>query len=177
MKNLRLVNIIWFQIGWWSLVLFASFGQQEIGLIIMAALVALHFYTLSTHRTRDLWLMKACAALGVAGDLLLMRLEIISWPPSQSFPFWLIGLWFLFPLTLPYSFRPFLQKSATLPLLAVGAALSYLAGVSLQVLEFPLPIVTTALLLSAVWTFYLFVFRIFLKTVDKKILNDQPVNS
>ncbi len=177
MKNLRLLNILWFQIGWWSLVLFASFGQQEIGLIIMAALVALHFYYLSTHRARDLWLMKVCTIFGVAGDLLLMHLEVISWPSSQAFPYWLIGLWFLFPLTLPYSFRPFLQNSATLPFLAVGAALSYLAGVSFQVLEFPLPILTTAFLLSAVWTFYLFIFRLFLNTVDKKILKIQPVNS
>jgi len=170
MKNLKLINIIWFQTGWWSLVLLASIDQQELGLVIMALLLLLHFSKISTNKPRDLWLMKSCAALGVGCDLMLMNFEVISWPASKSFPYWLIGLWFLFPLTLPYSFRPFLKNISTLPFLATGAALSYLAGASFQVLEFPFAIFHSAWILTLVWTFYLFAFRFFLETVERKTL-------
>lgn len=151
MRKLNLVNLLGFQLGWWGLVFSARNQSQEWGLTLALLLVLIHFWLFSSYRRRDHWLLKACAIWGISADILLIQIGFIGFPPSHQFPFWLLGMWTLFPLTLPYSFHPLLSRTHLRPLLALGAALSYLAGESLGVLNFPYGALITGMSLSLVW--------------------------
>ncbi len=168
-KILFLLNLFGFQLGWWSLVISASYEKEVIGLIIMAILISLHFIFTSQNRSRDLWLMKACSVIGILGDSLLFLTGVLKTTNgSLIIPYWLIGLWFLFPLTLPYSFKEMLNRTRFLPLLALGAAVSYYAGVGLQVLFLGEPLLLSLGLITLFWLFYLVIFRQLLGFISKK---------
>ena len=52
----RLINVIWFQVGWWSLLLSAQIGKSILGLAISVILLGLHFVLLSNNKKRDMCL-------------------------------------------------------------------------------------------------------------------------
>lgn len=151
MRSSSLINIISFQLGWWTLVISARSQNQEWGLLLALTLFVLHFLFYSNHRRRDHWLVKIIAIWGFGADVFLIKLGLMSFPPSHDFPYWLVGMWILFPLTLPYSFHKLLFNIRLRPLLALGAALSYLAGEGLGVLIFPFGWLTTGIILTGIW--------------------------
>ncbi len=155
-----MVNLLWFQFGWWTLVLTASHGYDWLGFCVCLFLLGLHFQWLSNNKKRDLIVLIAAASLGISGDFLLIRLGVFNIPdPDTFFPIWLTGLWLLFPLSLPYSMKALLQRSVLLPGMAVAAGFSYYAGTYFGILITPEPIIQNLCVAAGAWLIYLASFR------------------
>jgi len=166
-KIIFILNLLGFQFGWWMLVLSASYQKETLGLIVMALLVFGHFLFVSQNRQRDLYLLKACSIVGILGDSLLIYIGVLKTTSgSLMIPLWLVGLWFLFPLTLPYSFKSLFSKNGVLPFLAVGAAASYYAGEAFRVLTLSRPLMISLTIISLMWIFYFLIFRLIYKSID-----------
>jgi hypothetical protein len=168
LRNSQLANIVWFQVGWWALVLTAAGGYTLWGLVIAPLFLLIHFYLISASWLRDIKLLIPCALIGIIGDTSLISTQWLSYPSSAGYPYWLGGLWFLFPLTLPYSFSHLFNRISTWPLLAVGAALSYSAGVPLKVLELPATYWMTIGVITCLWLCYFILFYFVLKWANTK---------
>ncbi len=166
-KIIFILNLVGFQLGWWMLVLSASYQKETLGLIVMALLVLAHFLFVSQNRARDLYLLKACSVVGILGDSLLIYTGVLKTTDgSVMIPLWLVGLWFLFPLTLPYSFKSFFSKNSALPFLSLGAAASYYAGEAFNVLTMARPLMISLLIISLMWIFYFVIFRWIYKSME-----------
>ncbi len=155
-----MINLLWFQFGWWTLVLTASQGYDWLGFLVALILLGVHFQWLSANKKRDLIIFVASASLGISGDFLLIRLGVFNLPdPETFFPLWLTGLWLIFPLTLPYSLKPLLERTLLLPGLALAAGFSYYAGTYFGILITAEPIFQNLLIASGAWLVYLGSFR------------------
>jgi hypothetical protein len=154
-------QIIWFQAGWWCLVLGASNDWQTLSLIVTAILLSVHFLMFSQRKKADLLTMLSIAALGVLGDFTLLQLGVLILPGTSTaiFPPWLVGIWLMFALTLPYSFFPLLKRKWTFPLLGLGAVASYYAGKHFEILYLAEPLAQTALIMTLWWIAYLLIFE------------------
>ncbi|MCJ8275592.1 MAG: DUF2878 domain-containing protein [Bdellovibrionales bacterium] len=148
--------------GWWSLVLCASYDKPEWGYGVAAFLFAGHMY-LSKNVKRDISIWIPCFVVGYIGDSLLILNGIFQDPKGMFFPTWLIGLWALFPLTLAYSFKPVLKNRKLTLLAGAAGGFSYYAGNSFGVLTTSDPILINLSINAFVWMFYLSVFRLILK--------------
>ena len=163
LANKNILNAIWFQLGWWALVLSASYKMELLGFAISLCLIAIHFGFIANNLKKDIFTLICCGGLGVSGDFILIQFEIIQTQNSLSlFPIWLIGLWFLFPITLNYSLAWSLKGHLIKPLVAIGAAGSYFAGKSFEILYLKEPIFESFLVITAVWWIY---FLLFEKTI------------
>jgi hypothetical protein len=130
--KLSLVNYIFFQVGWFSCVVFAAQGRPVVGFGVALAVIGLHLF-LAPRRLPEIKLILACSAIGLVFDSLLMATGWVSYPSGLWLPglapYWIIAMWFLFATTLNLSMgwlrgRPWLAVIAG----ALGGPLSYLAG-------------------------------------------------
>lgn len=158
-----LVNLVGFQLGWWSLVLSASKGKPEWGLGIAAILLFGHFLFYSKKKLRDLLILVPCLLIGILGDTLLIKNGVFINPEGSMIPLWLVGLWILFPLTLPYSFKAVMINRKLLLFVGIMAGFSYYAGQAFEILLTPDPMMLNLGINAFVWMFYLSVFRLILK--------------
>lgn len=162
-----MINFLWFQFGWWALVLTATHGQSGLGLIVVFVLLGIHFQWVSKNKKRDLVLLVTCASLGISGDFLLIQIGVFTIPPpAPFFPLWLLGMWLLFPLTLPHSMERFLKNAFFIPLLALAAGFSYYAGTHFQILITNDPVPQNLLIASLAWWIYLLSFKKLMKRLN-----------
>ena len=128
-----LFNLLLFQLGWWSCVLFAA----PASVVILAVLIWLHVLWLYlTPALKPGWLAETglifiIGVIGTATDSALQFLGVLDFPQHDSVlcPAWLSLLWVLFATTLNHSLR-FLSNRKVWAAVggAIGGALSYEAG-------------------------------------------------
>jgi hypothetical protein len=150
-------NLIWFQVFWFTAVI----GQHQ-AVLLLVLLLVLHFLLLPQRR-QELWLIALCAPLGIMIDSLLSFLGIFEFTNlgNSLIPLWLAGLWIAFTATLRHGLVFFLSRPYLASVCgAIAGPLSYFAGQRLGAVEFGLPVVSTLLLLGAIWAllFPLFIF-------------------
>ncbi|MBV7314513.1 DUF2878 domain-containing protein [Shewanella sp. NIFS-20-20] len=123
-RSMMLVDLVRFQVAWWSLVLL---GQS--GLVIGVILLLIQF-RLSQRRVADGIVMAAIAMPGVLMDAMASYFGLFEF---AGLPVWLALLWCHFGLSCQYSLRPVLGLNAwwVLVIGALGGSASYWAGVQL----------------------------------------------
>jgi hypothetical protein len=149
-----LINIVAFQVGWFSCVLGAANGLPWVGPVVVMAVMGLHLARVQ-RPAQELKLIAIAAAFGLIADSLLLASGWLyypsgSWIPGLA-PYWIVAMWALFATTLNVSMR-WLRTSLPLAMAfgAVGGPLSYAAGARLGGLEWVAP--TWALgALAVIW--------------------------
>jgi hypothetical protein len=142
-KSRLIINFIAFQIGWFAAVLGGAHDRAWLGSSIALLVMLLHL-GMSRQPLRELQLMLCVLLLGFGWDSLLVTADLIRYPHGQFSPqlapVWIVAVWGLFATTLNVSLN-FLKHRDWLAAAfgAIGAPLSFLAGVRLQALQFPDP--------------------------------------
>jgi hypothetical protein len=136
-----ILNIVAFQVAWWSCVLSARADAVWIGLIVAAGVFALHLVA-SPLRSTEAWFIPLAAALGYAMDTLATLLGALQFDATAQrllpAPLWVAALWLAFATTLNTTFvwlRKHLIVAAVLG--AASGPLSYAAGAALGVVTLP----------------------------------------
>lgn len=150
MKNsLRFLifNFVGLQATWAACAYGATHSFPALGLYVGLAYVIAHFY-LSTQRMRDLIIMLIIATVGIILDTVLTQVSILSFPNAISFslpiPAWLMALWFVFSLMVPYSLY-WLGKNLKIAAIAgaIGGSFSYFLGHQFGALQLAEPLITS----------------------------------
>jgi len=168
-KNLAFLifNFLGLQTTWAACAYGATHGGPMLGVYVGISYVILHFI-FSEMRTRDLKIMLIIAVLGVSIDCMLKQLNMVSFPHYDSnnllIPLWLIALWFVFALMVPYSLY-WLKKNLKVACIAgaIGGSFSYYLGHKLGALQLAEPLIFSV---SAYFIFWGAIFPLALKIVE-----------
>jgi 1-acyl-sn-glycerol-3-phosphate acyltransferase len=128
-----LVDIVGFQICWWTSALAARDGQPLVGPLAMAGFVALHaLLTPYGRRAAQVVLALLAGGLGVVIDGVLVGSRVLSFPAHDGIllsPAWMVGLWCGFAVTLPTTLAGPTRHLRGAALLGLCAGpVSYMAG-------------------------------------------------
>ncbi len=139
MKRL-LINVLAFQIGWFSCVIGAANGYPSVGLVVTMIVVLLHLVLAYQPRT-ELMLIAIAGVIGACFDSLLLQTGWVSYPNGILLagiaPYWIVAMWVLFATTLNVSMRWLHGNYTAAALLGlIGGPLSYLGGARLGGLVF-----------------------------------------
>lgn len=138
--NNPLINIIGFQLGWFSCVLGAANQMPWLGPAVAVPILGWHL--LNAHDIRaEFKLIALASLLGIVFDQALLWTGLLNfetstrWPP-QLLPLWMMTLWLLFNTTLNVGLR-WLRSNTVLAMVLgfVGGPLAYLAGAKLGAIE------------------------------------------
>ncbi len=137
-------NFVAFQIGWFACVLGAAHGQPWTGVVIAAAVVAVHAARAALPAP-ELKLVAIALVTGAVWDSALASLGWIDFTAgtlvSGIAPPWIIALWALFATTLNISLDWLKGRWLAAALFgAIGGPLSYWAGVRLGAVVFVEPV-------------------------------------
>lgn len=154
-----LTNMLGFNLAWFGLI---YWGNAFIPVAI--SMIAFHLIKLS-HIKNEARLVLLITVIGSSIDSLLHFFMFFMFPDSTFMPFWLVILWACFACTVCHSLT-FLSSSKVLQITigAIFAPLSYIAGERLEAVSFGYPLLTTYLILAAIWG-GLFILFFFLKSV------------
>lgn len=143
-----LVNAGMFQAGWLLCVLYGN--AVALACALVSALVYRKWFCSGA---RDGLLIAATLLVGFAGDTALGLAGVLAYPSGLPVPpFWMMTLWVLFAMTLPWSLRPLARRRRVFAVLCtVGGSFSYLAGVRLTGVSFGWEQPYAVLALGALW--------------------------
>lgn len=144
----KLFNFVWFQSIWFLAIL-----GQERALPLLALLFIIHV-CLIPKPALELVILAFGIGLGLIIDSAMNWLGVFSFASNPILiPLWLVALWAGLSGTLRHSLGYFAGK----PLLTsvaggVGASFSYIAGMKLGAVSFPLGIEVTAVIIFLCWS-------------------------
>ncbi|MEN7342530.1 MAG: DUF2878 domain-containing protein [Pseudomonadota bacterium] len=148
-----IANFILFQLSWLALVGGAGRGLLWPGLLLSSIFLA---WELSISQNRKG--LCALLALGLVGGVIVdgsyASFNIIDYamPAGPLAPWWIMGLWLIFSLTLPQSMAWMRSRPIIGSLMAgVAAPMSYIAGLKLGAVTFPLGFWPTFAITAATW--------------------------
>jgi len=150
-----LLNMIAFQVGWFSCVLGATHGRAWLGPVVVFGLIVLHV-VLSKSRGLEVCLLLSAVAAGLVFDSLLVVMGAFSPKrlvlPSPLTTFWMLALWANFATTLNVSLRR-LQGHGLVAagLGAVFGPLAYYSGERLGAADIHDPRAASLLLIAVAW--------------------------
>lgn len=156
-KNLTFLifNFLGLQVTWAACAYGATHAIPMLGVYIGFSYVILHFI-FSDMRIRDLNIMLIIGVLGILTDCILTSINIVSFPhldvSNTPIPPWLIALWFVFALMVPYSLY-WLKKNLIIACIAgaVGGSFSYFLGHKLGALQLTEPLTISLGIYFIIW--------------------------
>lgn len=137
------LNIVLFQIAWWTCVLCAARGIDVLPPVVAIATLLAHFYLSRRGGDRaEPQRSLAIAVLGYAADSLLMQLQVLPFAESQRLgplaPLWVLSLWVAFGTTLRVTFGFLKDRLLIAALLgAASGPLAYLGGEAMGAIALP----------------------------------------
>lgn len=139
-KYRKLVNFVMFQLGWFVCVLSGAHGVQWAAVLVIGAMLAVHFAFLSEDRRVDGMTLAVAGVLGSLADSAVAAAGFIRfaspWPIAWLEPLWMALLWLNFSTTLNASLSWLRGRYVLAALLgAVGGPLAYFGGVKLGAIE------------------------------------------
>ena len=138
------LNLVAFQAGWWALVLTAAQGRPEVGLGVVALLLAWHLGRVRPRGTEAL-LLGLAALIGFGFDSLLLVSGWVSFRGGDLTgglgpdlpPLWMTALWANFATTLNVSLASLQTRPGLAALLGlVGGPAAYWGGAELGAMSF-----------------------------------------
>jgi uncharacterized membrane protein YjjB (DUF3815 family) len=156
-KNIAFIifNFIGLQATWAACAYGATHAMPMLGFYVGLSYVVSHFM-LCKMRTRDVKIMLIIGALGILIDSTLTQINILSFAPHDTeyllLPYWLIALWFVFALMVPYSLN-WLSKNLKIACIAgaIGGSFSYFLGHKLGALELAEPLAISLGIYFIIW--------------------------
>ncbi|SEG11576.1 DUF2878 domain-containing protein [Marinobacterium lutimaris] len=145
------INLVGFQLIWWSLVLWGN-AAMPVALLLLLIHVFLHFSP-----RKELQLMLVVAVVGFAVDSLLtlsgvFRFSSADLPSPIWPPLWLLVLWFAFAATLNQTLNWFSGRYRLAALIGgPGGSSTYLAASELGAVSFGPGVLSSVALLTLVW--------------------------
>lgn len=132
-ENPLLINILAFQVGWFSCVLGAAHHIPWLGPLVTLPVLAWHLHG-ATYPSSELMLMLIVAVCGSLFDQTLLSLGLIQFAasdwPSQLLPLWMVSLWLLFATALNISLRWMRGRPLIAALFGlIGGPLAFMSGV------------------------------------------------
>lgn len=152
---LPLVNVLLFQLGWFSCVLAAANQMPWLGTLAVVLIIVYHL-SRSEQPEQELKLVMLALFIGFCWDSLLVWAHIVNYDTGQFYqhlaPHWIIAMWALFASTLNVSLRWLKGRLLITSLFGlVGGPLSYYAGFKLGAVNFN-DTVTAMLALGFGWS-------------------------
>lgn len=152
----RIFNSIAFYGGWTALVAYAAAGQPIRGLLVLAAIMVVHFI-LSHQRLKDVLFLLTVTLAGCLVDVGLLTGGVLTYASPNGWyewllPLWMAGVYLLFAAAVDYSLfwlREYPVAAAVLG--AMGGISSYIAGAKLGAVQFLLPNGLSLLVIGIVW--------------------------
>ncbi len=140
------INLLSFKLGWAAVILAAAASMPALGLIAIAAVVALHLARTPDARPETIMLI-AAAAIGLVWESVLVATGLLSYEtgllvPGMA-PYWIVAMWVLFATTLNVGMR-WMRKSAVIAALAggLGGPMAFAAGERMGAVTFADPVVS-----------------------------------
>ena len=102
MINLKLINFVLFQVGWFACVLGAANGMADVGLIIALMIIMTHLF-LTKNKQNEISLIVWISVMGYCWDSLLVHTDLLQYTNSTytSFaPLWIAAMWAMFASTI-----------------------------------------------------------------------------
>ncbi len=135
-----ILNVVLFQIGWFSCVLGAAHNHPWIGPLAAVGIISWHLAQAMRPKL-ELALVAGALLLGAVFETLLIQTGWVRFSPGAliagTAPSWMMALWAIFATTLNVSLRSLRTHPGLAMILgAVGGPLSYLAGARLGALTF-----------------------------------------
>ncbi len=143
-----LINLIAFKAGWAAVILTAAASRPELGLLAVAAVVALHLARTPDVRP-EVFVLAAAAGIGLVWESLLVSGGFLVYETgtlaSGMAPYWIVAMWVLFATTLNVGMR-WLRKSVFIAAAAgaIGGPLAFMAGEAAGAVSFTEPTTTIA---------------------------------
>lgn len=151
----KIINVVLYQIGWFSCVLGAAWGYPLLGSLLALLLIAIHLL-LAAARNAEIKLMICACLIGVLIDSSQQALGVFSFKTDPAWPLWL-PLWILVIWTqFATMFRFALYWLSERYLLAAlfglfGGPLAYWGGVRLGAAQFGDNLIFSVITLALVW--------------------------
>lgn len=150
-----LLNVVAFQIGWFACVLGGAWSWPWLGVLVTAAIVALHIHRAPQPRAEAM-LIGLSGLLGFGADSLLTGMGLLRFPSGQFHahfaPYWMIAMWMLFATTLNVSLRWLKSRLGLASLLGmIAGPLAYYGGAKLGAVAFGEPL-ASLIAVAGVWT-------------------------
>jgi hypothetical protein len=155
MQRSLLLKSLWFQVLWFLAVI----GRQDFEIILGVAILMTLVISINKQQINMRWLLLV-VLLGIGLDSMNVYLGIYQFD-TQWIPSWLVGLWTIFAW-YAYQLRELLIKYSqwlVLPVAAIGATLSYFAGMKLGAVAWPLTLTTTAIVVTIEWLLMMGIIR------------------
>ena len=142
------INLVGFKLGWAAVILTAAASMPALGLVAIAAVVALHLARTPDARPETIMLV-AAAAIGLVWESVLVATGLLTYDtglllPGMA-PYWIVAMWVLFATTLNVGMR-WMRRSAIVAAVAggVGGPMAFAAGERLGAVTFADPVVSLA---------------------------------
>lgn len=151
----KVINIVLYQVGWFSCVVGAAYGYPLSGALGAAALVVLHL-VLTDDRKAEIKLVFSACLLGVLVDSLQQATGLFTFKKDPSWPLWLplwvFVIWGQFATLFRFALH-WLSGRYLLGALfgALGGPLAYWGGIRLGAASFGESPMLTLVVLAVVW--------------------------
>ena len=150
MNRLQIINLVLFQIGWWACVLLGGSPAHLTGTLIVAGIVSFHL-SLSDQAHAEAKLIMLAILTGLIWDSLLVRFGLLNYSHGMMTntlaPHWIIAIWAVFATTFNLSLRWLKNRTLAASLMgAIGAPLSYYAGMKVGSVTMPDPLLAMLVL-------------------------------
>jgi|AntRauTorckE6833_2_1112554.scaffolds.fasta_scaffold03058_3 hypothetical protein len=151
----KVINVVLYQIGWFSCILGAALGFPLCGAFVSLTLVVLHLL-LTDARKVEVRLLFAACVLGIVVDSLQQAAGLFTFKTDPSWPLWLplwvFVIWIQFATLLRFALH-WLSERYLLGALfgAIGGPLAYWSGIRLGAATFGGNPQLTLLVLALVW--------------------------
>lgn len=151
----KIINIMLYQVGWFSCVLGAAYGFPLGGALGAAALVGLHL-VLTDDRKVEIKLVLSACLLGVLVDSLQQATGLFTFRKDPLWPLWLplwvFVIWGQFATLFRFALHWLCGRYLLGALLgAVGGPLAYWGGIRLGAASFGDRPLLTVVVLTVVW--------------------------
>jgi len=151
-KYAVVLQAVLFQAAWFGVIVLHQQPFALLGLTLVFFGCNLLLVPYKTFALRE-WALLAIP--GLAGEFLLAKGGVVSYPSAQGFPFHMLAIWLMFPWTLLLSLRwLFRSRALAVALGAVGGVGSYLAAQKLGILA-----VSDPLVLALVWSVLMLIYH------------------
>lgn len=134
--NSPIINIIGFQIGWFSCVLGAANGMPWLGPLVALPVLGWHLFNAGDMRI-ELKFILIASFIGCLFDQALLSAGLLRFDaspiwPAAVLPLWMMALWLLFNTTINVGLRWMRGRTAIAVIFGlIGGPLAYLAGAEL----------------------------------------------
>ncbi len=150
-----LINFLGFQSVWFLSLFGAGTHRSWLGAIALVAFTAWHFRAVANPRAEIVIVLVACA-VGFVVDTTFIQAQLLAYAEPLPFaavaPYWILGMWVNFALTLNGSMRWLHGRYLLAAVLgAIGGPLAYVAGIRLGAAELLASAVVVYGMLALVW--------------------------